>query len=216
MTLAEAATCAGIAYDDAREMLSRWTDDADLESQRLALGAKAHLALDALEQLLLDEDSKIRLGAAKTILDLQVKHKPKRIQSAMEDHGDDLWSIAAKTRSVNADRPQSGMLDKMQGLGAEQNSFEPDSAAADGSSAPASKNVAEDCELGDLDGTSRSLYFDAEDSPEGASDNQKVGPATHATACQLDGSVSSVVHDSTALCAEKHYPTLFEEPPAVG
>jgi hypothetical protein len=117
--LAYAAALAGIPYPQAHQQLIEATDDSDLDAQRLALSEHAHEALATIRDLLGAEDERVRLGAAKAILELQVKHKPKAQRVAAEV-GEDLWSCAAKRgKSENRDRnPQSeppGLFDIFEG-----------------------------------------------------------------------------------------------------
>jgi hypothetical protein len=99
--LAYAAACAGIPYAEAKQQLESATDDSDLDVQRLALAEHTRAALDTLQSLLSADDERVRLSAAKTLLELQVKHKPRKLQIASAETIEDLWSAR---RSVDRDR----------------------------------------------------------------------------------------------------------------
>jgi hypothetical protein len=215
MTLANAAVHAGLTYEDARRQLSQATDDADLEAQRLALGAHSKAALDTLLGLLSDEDAKVQLGAAKAILDAQLKHKPKRMQVQEDNAGEDLWTMAAKRRSVDTNGPEPRVLEDVDGPASEQGGIEPSARADDNPAPTRPHDVAEDRKLGDLDMPAWPFDLDSEDLPHGTHDQDKVWPGAHAAGVEPGRSVSHVLHDSAALCAQKHDSTLFEEPPAV-
>ena len=180
MTLAAAAVCAGIDYEEARKQLSTATDDADLDAQRIALASRAEAALQTLSELMDSEDDKVRLTAAKTILELQVKHKPRRIQVETTSDQDDLWSCAAR-RSVHRDGGQAVELDAVERSSPEESFAGPVSAADDGSQAATADQIAQDPELGSRDGFAGSLDLDSEHLPVGTQNAEDIRPPTDGT-----------------------------------
>lgn len=158
-TLADAAASAGITYADARQQLLDATDDSDLEIQRMALATHAAKALTTLVDLLEGaEDEKVRLSAAKTLLELQTKHKPKgrRLEIAVTD---DLWTMAARG-SVNRELVQ----DVDRGTPAEEIT-EPLEAAADRHESPSDPQVVQNPELGDVHSFPDLFQFHANHTP---------------------------------------------------
>jgi hypothetical protein len=210
-TLADAAAYAGIPYEEARKQLSSATDDSDLEAQRLALGVHVADALTTLSSLLQADDEKVRLGAAKTILELQTKHRPKRIQISDETSGDDLWTTAAK-RSVDGQRSQARELEQVDGGGPQERPTGPVAAADDSGEATSADHVAEDASLGGGEMPTGLFDFDAENTPAGLQDAEDIRPATDGGALEPGALTASATHDTAHGESDAPHASLFDNP----
>ena len=176
-TLADAAAYAGLSYDLARQQLSAATDDSDLEAQRLALAPRVRAALETLEDLLGADDERTRLGAAKAILDLQTKHRPKRIQIESENRGDDLWTLATR-KSVDGYGSEAGMSEQVDRSCPEQG-FEAPLGGADNRGEPTGPcDIREDAELCSGDMPTGALDFEPCE-PSALQDADHIRPAAH-------------------------------------
>lgn len=178
--LAYAAALAGIPYPQAHQQLIEATDDSDLDAQRLALSEHAHEALATIRDLLGAEDERVRLGAAKAILELQVKHKPKA-QRATAEVGEDLWSCAAKRgKSENRDRePQCeppSLFDIFDGGSEGQEIFEALDAADDSPEAAHIDQRLQSCDLPAVDVAAHYFQLDASHPGKRGEKQQQVGP----------------------------------------